>query len=234
MASVLVTGGGRGIGRAIAERFAEARHSVIACGRTPPRERLPDAIRFVVCDVTSKADVQQLFASLPALDVLVNNAGIGGANQLDGDDDADWHAILSTNLTGTYLCSKAALALLPDGNGRIVNIASVLGLRGAAGATAYCAAKHGIIGFTRALALDLAPHRITVNAVCPGWVETEMAAQRFAELGMSAGDADAQTPTGRITTAAEVAETVFFLAGAAAGNITGQTITIDGGATVSA
>ena len=103
------------------------------------------------------------------------------ANALEGGDSL-WHAIIASNLHGTYHCCKAALPKLPDGSGRIVNIASVLGLRGVPDQTAYCAAKHGVVGFTRALALSLAPRGITVNALCPGWVDTDMAAARYAEL----------------------------------------------------
>jgi len=234
MISVLVTGGGRGIGRAIALRFAQSGAEVVACGRSAPREALPPGMRFASCDVADAAQVKKLFAGLGRLDVLVNNAGIGGENPLSAAADEDWHRIIATNLTGTYLCSKAALALLPEGSGRIVNIASVLGLRGVPGATAYCAAKHGVVGFTRALALELAPRRITVNAVCPSWVKTDMAAARWREVGMSEADAAATTPTGRITTPEEVAAAVFYLASEDAGNITGQTLTLDGGSTVSA
>jgi NAD(P)-dependent dehydrogenase (short-subunit alcohol dehydrogenase family) len=225
----VVTGGTRGIGRAIVARLARAGYDVVAAARTPPAEVLPEGARFLACDVAAAAAVAALFAPLPQVDVLVNNAGIAGANPLDADDDDLWHAILGSNLTGAYLCSKHALALLPDGTGRIVNVASVLGLRGVPDQTAYCAAKHGVVGLTRALALALAPRRITVNAVCPGWVATGMAEQRFRELGLDAAGAAAGVPTGRITTPEEVAELVAFLAGPAAGNITGQALPIDGG-----
>jgi NAD(P)-dependent dehydrogenase (short-subunit alcohol dehydrogenase family) len=231
---VLVTGGGRGIGRAIAERFATAGGAVTICGRSSPRDKLPAGLRFVACDVGDAGQVRALFAGLERLDLLVNNAGIGGENRLDAADDGDWHRIIATNLTGTYLCSKAALDLLPDETGRIINIASVLGLRGVPGATAYCAAKHGIVGFTRALALELAPRRITVNAICPSWVKTDMAEARWQDVGMSEKDAAAQMPTGRITTPEEVAGAAFYLASKEAGNITGQTLTLDGGAIISA
>ena len=234
MTHVLVTGGGRGIGRAIASRFAAAGADVVICGRSRPREKLPAGWRFVACDVADAGQVRALFAGLDRLDVLVNNAGIGGENRLDAGDDEDWHRIIATNLTGTYLCSKAALDLLPDETGRILNIASVLGLRGVPGATAYCAAKHGVVGFTRALALELAPRRITVNAICPSWVKTDMAEARWQKVGMSETDAAAQMPTGRITTPEEVAGAAFYLASAEAGNITGQTLTLDGGAIISA
>ena len=234
MTRVLVTGGGRGIGRAIAARFAAAGADVLACGRSTPREALSAGVRFVACDVSAAREVRQLFAALGALDILVNNAGIGGENPLGEAADEDWHRIIATNLTGTYLCSKAALPLLPDESGRIINIASVLGLRGVAGATAYCAAKHGVVGFTRALALELAPRRITVNAICPSWVKTDMAEQRWRETGMTESDAAAHMPTGRITTPEEVAGAAFYLAGKEAGNITGQTLTLDGGAIIGA
>jgi NAD(P)-dependent dehydrogenase (short-subunit alcohol dehydrogenase family) len=229
----IVTGGTRGIGRAIAERFAVSGFIVVATARRAPEEPLADGIAFMAGDVANAAAVRDLFAGIRnhhgRLDVLVNNAGLGGNNPLEGDDDALWHAILATNLNGTYYCSKAALPLLPDRTGRIVNIASVLALRGVPDGTAYCAAKHGVVGFTRALAHVLAPRGITVNAVCPGWVRTGMAARRFEELGIDEAAAAASTPTGRITTPEEIAALVHFLAGEAAGNITGQTITVDGG-----
>ncbi len=229
----LVTGASRGIGRAVAEALAGAGYAVYGCARGQPQAG-PFAA-FHRCDVADPVAVKAMFAALARdagrLDVLVNNAGIAGANQLDADaDDGLWHAIVGTNLTGTYLCSKAALPMLPDRVGRIVNIASVLGLRGAADQTAYCAAKHGVIGFTRALALAVAPRGIAVNAVCPGWVDTDMAAGRFAELGMTAADAARQTPLGRIASGADVAGLVLFLAGPAAGHITGQALSVDGGA----
>ena len=174
-----------------------------------------------------------LFAGLQRVDVLVNNAGLAGANALEGDD-ALWHAIIASNLHGTYHCCKAALPLLPDGTGRIVNIASVLGLRGVPDQTAYCAAKHGVVGFTRALALALAPRGITVNALCPGWVDTAMARQRFAELGITAEQAGQGVPTGRIATPEEVADAVAWLIRPEAGSITGHALPIDGGSSVHA
>jgi NAD(P)-dependent dehydrogenase (short-subunit alcohol dehydrogenase family) len=121
---------------------------------------------------------------------------------------------------------------MPDGGeGRIVTLASVLGLRAVGDQVAYTAAKHGVVGLTRALALKLAPRRITVNALCPGWVATEMAAARWRELGMDAAAA-AATPTGRITTAEEVAAALAWLVSPAAGNVTRQAITLDGGASL--
>ena len=194
MKRAVVTGGTRGIGRAICERLAEDGFSVIAAARTAA----------AALDVTDAAAVTAFFASLE-LDVLVNNAGLAGA-------DAPWDAIIATNLTGTFLCCTAALPRLPDRTGRIINIASTLGLRGVPDQIPYCAAKHGVIGLTRALALAAAPRGITVNAVCPGWVDTGMARQRFAELGISAAEAAAGVPTGRIAAPREIADAVAFLA----------------------
>jgi NAD(P)-dependent dehydrogenase (short-subunit alcohol dehydrogenase family) len=226
----VVTGGTRGIGRAIARRLVAGGYDVVAASRHAP-DIVEPGVRFIGCDVTDPASVRALFAVLgPRVDALVNNAGIAGANSLAADgDDALWHAILNTNLNGAYYCAKAALAKLPDGSGRIVNIASVLGLRGVADQTAYCAAKHGVVGFTRALALALAPRRITVNAVCPGWVAGEMAQGRFAELGITAAQAAASVPTGRLTEPEDVAEAVAFLLGPGAANITGHALPIEGG-----
>ena len=229
---VLVTGGSRGIGRAGEARVAAAGDKVIATARHPATQSMPKGTDFHACDGADPAAVAALFNQIEAahgrLDVLVNNAGMAGGNRLDGDDDL-WHRILATNLNGSYYCAKAALPLLPDGSGRIVNIASVLGLFGVPDQTAYCAAKHGVIGFTRALAKALGPRRITVNAVCPGWVRTGMAAQRLAELGIDETTAGQDSATGRITEPEEVAALVAFLASADAANITGQALPIDGG-----
>ena len=220
----VVTGGTRGIGAAAAMRLAADGFRVIVAAR----QEASTGFEFRRCDVANSADVRALFRDLPRVDVLVNSAGIAGVNALDGDD-ALWHAIIGSNLHGTYHCCKAALPLLPDGSGRIVNIASVLGLRGVPDQTAYCAAKHGVVGFTRALALALAPRGITVNALCPGWVDTAMARQRFGELGITAEQAGAGMPTGRIVTPEEVAEAVAWLARPDARSITGHALPIDGG-----
>jgi NAD(P)-dependent dehydrogenase (short-subunit alcohol dehydrogenase family) len=224
MRRAVVTGGTRGIGRAIADRLGDEGWDVLVLART----EVGGAHRFAPCDVADAASVQAVFGRLERVDALVNCAGLAGANRLDGDD-ALWHAIIASNLHGTYHCCKAALPLLPDGSGRIVNIASVLGLRGVPDQTAYCAAKHGVVGFTRALALAVAPRGITVNALCPGWVDTEMAAQRFGELGITAAQAAAGVPAGRIATAAEVADAVVWLLRPESRGITGHALPIDGG-----
>jgi len=221
----VVTGGTRGIGRAIAARLGAEGYRVVVVARHAPAA---SEFEFRACDITDPLAVHALFSGLERVDALVNNAGLAGANALD-DDDALWHAIIASNLHGTYHCCKAALPLLGDGTGRIVNIASVLGLRGVADQTAYCAAKHGVVGLTRALALALAPRGITVNAVCPGWVDTDMARQRFVQLGITAETAAAGVPTGRIATPVEVADAVAWLLRPESRSITGHALPIDGG-----
>ena len=217
----VVTGGTRGIGLAIARRLVSDGFGVIAAARSAAAD-LPWGVTYAKLDVTDRAAVDAFFAGLPKLDLLVNNAGLAGAQDNDADD-ALWHAILATNLTGAWYCSRAALTRLPDRTGRIVNISSVLGLRGVPDQTAYVAAKHGLIGLTRAMAMQAAPRGITVNAT-----------QRFGEIGITADEAAAGVPVGRIASPWEVADMVAFLARAGAGSITGQAIPIDGGATARA
>ena len=224
----VVTGGTRGIGAAVAARLASEGYDVIAAGRRPVVERV-SGIGYASCDVADAIAVRALFAPLDRVDALVCCAGTAGANRLDTEDDSLWHEIIATNLHGAYYCCKAALPLLPDGGGRIVVISSVLGLRGAADQTAYCAAKHGVIGLVRALALAVAARGITVNAICPGWVDTAMAQQRFAELGITREQATAALPTGRIVSSHEVAAAVAFLLSAEAASITGHSLPVDGG-----
>jgi NAD(P)-dependent dehydrogenase (short-subunit alcohol dehydrogenase family) len=225
MRLAVVTGGTRGIGRAVADRLAGEGWDVLVLARAAAAD-CPH--RFVACDVADAAAVRLAFSGLGRVDALVNCAGIAGANTFDGDD-ALWHAIIGSNLHGTYHCCKAVLPLLPDGTGRIVNIASVLGLRGVPDQTAYCAAKHGVVGFTRALALAVAPRGITVNALCPGWVDTAMAVQRYAELGITAEQAAADVPTGRIASPDEVADATVWLLRAESRSITGHALPIEGG-----
>ncbi len=224
MKHVVVTGGTRGIGKAIADRLAQEDWDVTVLAR----HKADTPHRFASCDVASADAVKAAFATMSRTDALINCAGIAGANRLDGDDTL-WHAIISSNLHGTYHCCKATLPLLPDQTGRIVNIASVLGLRGVPDQTAYCAAKHAVVGFTRALALALAPRGITVNALCPGWVDTEMATQRYSELGITPEQAAAGVPTGRIATPEEVADATMWLLRPEARGITGHALPIDGG-----
>ena len=251
MATILVTGGSRGIGRAISLAFAEPGSTIAIAARTRSeldaagaaiRDRGAEPVLLQV-DVTDETSVAAGFARLrqtsPGIDVLVNNAGVGGGLPIHEADSAGWRRILDTNVWGTFLVTRAAVPMLGDG-GRIVNISSVLGRFGVPGYTAYCASKHAVIGFTRALSLELAGRGITVNAICPGWVDTDMAAQGM-QLGANAmgitfeafkQQAMERVPIGRMIQPEEVAQLVKFLASAQAAAITGQTYNICGGQTM--
>jgi NAD(P)-dependent dehydrogenase (short-subunit alcohol dehydrogenase family) len=231
----LITGGSRGIGNALVKRFKEEGWFVAACATEEKNLKDSPADFKFKCDVTSaievKQGVKQVIENLGRIDILINNAGLSGSNSLDADASDDvWHQILNTNLNGTYYMCKQVSPHLPDGTGRVINIASVLALKGVPDATAYCAAKHGVLGFTRGLAHALAPRKITVNAVCPGWTRTEMAMGRMQEIGISEKDFKTWVPLGRFIEPEEVADFVFYLSTSkASAMITGQALTIDGG-----
>lgn len=243
-----VTGASRGIGEAIARRFAaEGARVALAARDEAACERIAVEISqaggeaiAVGCDVTLPVSISGAIASVAArwgrIDVLVNNAGLGGPTPLDDPDDSRWNAILATNLTAVFRVTREATPFIPRG-GRILNLSSVLGRFGVPGYSAYCASKHGVIGLTRALALELAPRRITVNALCPGWVETDMARDSFGRIGLSrsAGEeagrdaAAKMAPLGRVLDPEEVAGLAAYLASGEAKNVTGQALVIDGG-----
>ncbi len=170
--------------------------------------------------------------------ILVNNAGQARSAPLLSGDDSLWDEMLAVNLGGVYRCIRCALPdMVQAGRGRIVNIASVAGLTGYAYVTAYCAAKHGVIGLTRSLAMELARKNITVNAVCPGYSDTDMVRDAVANIQAKTGRDEAaaraaltsHNPQGRLITPEEVAQTVLWLCGASAGSITGQSIAVAGG-----
>lgn len=246
----LVTGGGSGIGRGVALGLADQGVRVAVCGRraelleqTVARVREQGGTAMgVPADVTRRDEVEQFVASVVnewgQVDILVNNAGVSGRTPIDDPDDTRWLNILDVNLTGSYLCSKVVLPHMKD-PGRIINMSSVLGRFGVPGYAAYCTAKHGILGFTKALALEVAERGITVNAICPTWVDTDMARQGIEEtaaiLGMPAEDframAVAAVPIKRMAEVDEVVALAVFLCQPDAASITGQIINVCGGAT---
>jgi len=247
----LVTGAGSGIGKAIALALADNGHSVSLCGRrAAPLEAVRDEIAkaggeafvldgFDVTDAQSvEAGVTKAIAQAGDISVLVNCAGEAPSAPFDKTDLALWSRVIGINLTGTFLVTQAALASIKRaGKGRIVNVASTAGLTGYPYVSAYCASKHGVVGMTRALALELARTDVTVNAVCPGFTDTPLldgAVETITgKTGRSADEARAAlaraNPQGRLVTPEEVADTVLWLASEKATAITGQAIPVAGG-----
>lgn len=246
----LVTGGSRGIGKAIARTLAEQGAKVAICARDAEAVRKaadeisPGGGRVLGfrADVVEQGDIRSLVREVVArwgqIHILVNNAGINARIPIDAEDDGRWLQVLNVNVVGTYSVAREVLRAMPNHDGgRIINISSVLGRFGVPGYTAYCTAKHGVIGFTRALALEVVGRGITVNAICPGWVETDMAAlgmrETAAAMGMTPEEfrkqALAMVPIQRILEPREVADLVLYLASDAAVGMTGQTINICGG-----
>jgi len=233
----IVTGASRGIGRAIAARLAEAGASVVACARTAPEE-VAAALNATRADAAmaiggsiddpefAKTLARTVFQKFKRLDVLVNNAGLMKPGNLGMMPDADIDATLKVNLAGALYLTNACARLMARGaGGSIVNMASIIGTRGVAGQAAYAASKAGLIGATLAAAKELAPQQIRVNAIAPGYIETDMTAalspetraQNIARIGM-----------GRAGTPEDVADVVLFLASDLSRYVTGQVIGVDG------
>jgi NAD(P)-dependent dehydrogenase (short-subunit alcohol dehydrogenase family) len=245
----VVTGAGRGIGAAIARRLADDGLRLTLLGRGLPALQalaatLPAASQplALACDVSDAAQVAAAFEAARErhgpVTVLVNNAGQAETAPLHRTDDAMWSRMLAVNLSGTFLCTRAALPdMLAAQAGRIVNIASTAGQRGYAYCSAYAAAKHGVIGLTRSLALEVARQGITVNAVCPGFADTDIVADAVAAVvqrgGRSAEQARAEftrhNPQGRLVQPDEVAALVAWLCSDAAASVHGQSLSVSGG-----
>jgi NAD(P)-dependent dehydrogenase (short-subunit alcohol dehydrogenase family) len=243
-----VTGASRGIGAVVAAALAAegARVSLLArdaeslarlAGQLGTDRALP-----VAADVTDGASVRGAFAAARArfgpVHILINNAGQAASAKFTDTDEALWQRIMAVNLTGTYLCAHAAVTdMLELKYGRIVNIASIAGLRGAAYISAYVASKHAVIGLTRALALEYATRNITVNAVCPGYVDTDIVKQAVATIRNKTGRSESEAlaalvatnPQQRLITPEEVANAVLWLCRPGSQSITGQSLIISGG-----
>jgi NAD(P)-dependent dehydrogenase (short-subunit alcohol dehydrogenase family) len=252
----LITGAGAGIGAAIALQLARAGCRLTLCGRSQERLQLqaeslrgqvPDlSVLIAPMDVSEMASVQAAVQQAQdrwgAVNILVNNAGQAHSQPFAKTDATLWHQMISVNLTGTYHCIQAVLPGMLDAAkagtpGRIVNIASTAGLKGYPYVSAYVAAKHGVVGLTKALALELARKGVTVNAVCPGYTETDIVREAVQNMVKKTGKSETQArlalvahnPQQRLVQAHEVAHSVLCLCAAGSDAINGQAIAIDGG-----
>jgi len=247
----VVTGGGRGIGAAVARALAEGGARVVVAARsTSEIEGVATALRSggvdawaLRVDVSEPDSITALFEAarehLGQVDILVNNAGIASAAPAVKLALAEWNRLIAVNATGTFLCTQAVLPdMLRREWGRVVNVASVAGLRGASYISGYAASKHAVLGFTRSVAAEVARAGVTVNAVCPGYVDTPMTEASIANIVAKTGSSEEQaleailstTPQRRLITSEEVAAAVTFLCDDGARGINGQTIVLDGGA----
>lgn len=246
----LVTGGGRGIGRAIALSLASAGADVAVSGRSKPeldqtRDRIRELGRrseAVICDVAERTQVDAMFEqvqrSMGDPLILINNAGIAASARLTQTTDEMWDLMLRVNATAAFWCMKAVMpAMLEAGWGRIVNVASIAARAGAPYITAYAASKHALLGLTRSVAAEVAARGITVNAVCPGYVDSEMTDRSAAYISARTGRTGEEarkilenvSPQGRLMTVEEVASLALYLCTEGARGITGQGIVLDGG-----
>ena len=247
---VVITGGGRGIGAAAARALAVEGAMVVVSARSRDqiesvaRKLLDDGYQAgaIACNVTDEADVARLVRQaeefLGGVDILINNAGIAASAPVHKIELADWERIFAVNVTGTFLCTRGFLpSMVRRGWGRVVNVASVAGKMGAPYISAYTASKHAVIGFTRAVAMEVATKGVTINAVCPGYVDTEMAQQAIDKITstteLTAEGAReslrAMSPQRRLFEVGEVAYQILSLCDPRAKGINGQSIVLDGG-----
>ncbi|HIE24055.1 MAG TPA: SDR family oxidoreductase [Candidatus Korarchaeota archaeon] len=238
----IITGAGSGIGRATALLFAEEGANVVICDIAEEGAKVCEEIMekggeatFIKADVSKAKDVINLIRKTVdkygRVDILVNNAGIPSHGTVLDISEAEWDRVLNVNLKGAFLCSKYAVPeMIKGGGGVIVNVASVIGLIGGKGEAAYCASKGGLIALTKALALDFAEHKIRVNCVCPGSVETPMRemimAQKTPEERKAA---ELKIPIKRVARPEEIARVILFLASEGSSYMTGSVLVVDGG-----
>jgi len=248
----LITGGGRGIGRAIAFAFAREGASVAVAARSADQvaqvasevaDKFSTRAMPITCDVAKLDSVAQMFATLNTAfgrgpDILVNNAGIAESAPLAKTDDELWRRHLAINLDGTFYCMRAALpGMIERGWGRIINIASIAGKTGAPYIAAYSASKHGVLGLTRSASQEVARNGITVNAICPGYVDTDMTTHGIENIinktsltkDQALDSIKKMSPQNRLVTAEEVAALALLLASEDGRGINGQAINVDGG-----
>ena len=243
----LITGGGRGIGRAIALALAHEGVRIAVAARTAEQvehvaAEIGNGAIAIACDVSDPESVTRMFTQtrerLGDVDILVNNAGIAESATLVNTTDDLWHRHLAINLSGTFYCTRAALpAMLKKKWGRVINVASIAAKTGAPYIAAYAASKHGVLGLTRSAALEVAASGITVNAICPGYVDTDMVTRGIEKIttvtGRSAEEAlqtlEKSSPQNRLITVEEVAAVALLLASDEGRGINGQGIVIDGG-----
>ena len=245
----LITGAGTGIGEAISRQLHREGHSVTLVGRrSEPLEALSQTLgkqSFAVTgDVTDRREITSAFKAATAqfgdVEILVNCAGMAPTAPFHRIDFADWQRTMDVNVNGVFHCSQIALeAMLGTGWGRIINIASIASLRGFPYVSGYCASKHAVLGLTRAVALEVATQGITVNAICPGYVDTDIVRAAIAEIVSKTGRTEDEAmehftqsnPQGRLIEASEVASAVSWLCSDGTASVTGQAIAIDGGGT---
>jgi NAD(P)-dependent dehydrogenase (short-subunit alcohol dehydrogenase family) len=244
----VVTGASRGIGAAVAAALADAGARLSLLGRDAASlarvaaQLAVEPAACLVADVTDETAVEEAFAAARRrqgpVRILINNAGQAASAKLVDTDLALWNSLLAVNVTGTYLCTRQAVPdMLEQGHGRIVNIASVAGLRGAPYISAYAASKHAVIGLTRSLALELASRDITVNAICPGYTDTDIVKQAVGNIVKRTGRSESEAlaalvatnPQRRLISPEEVAATVLWLCAPGARSVTGQSIVVAGG-----